>query len=154
MNLTLTQKVTRFSSKFFENLRGRSGGVYMGIIVAALIAFELFNFSTTDFALRGIFGSQASAGVNWSTILALAYCGMDFADLLRALNAIEGDFKLRFMTSHPKDLSDELIEEIAASRALCPHLHLPVLKRPALEQARPRPRRSDRTGSGRVPLAA
>ena len=33
---------------------------------------------------------------------------------------------LRFMTSHPKDLSDELIEEIAASRALCPHLHLPV----------------------------
>lgn len=85
MNLTMTQKVTRFSSKLFDSLRGRSGRVYMGIIVAALIAFEIFNFSTTDFALRGIFGSQAAAGISWSTILALAFCGMDFAGIAQLL---------------------------------------------------------------------
>jgi len=58
MNLTLTQKVTRFSSKLLDNLRDRSNSVSMAIIVAALVAFEVFNFSTTDFALRGMFGNQ------------------------------------------------------------------------------------------------
>lgn len=51
--------------------------------------------------------------------------GTTFPGLLRKLDEM-GVPRLRFMTSHPKDLSDELIEEIAASRALCPHLHLPV----------------------------
>lgn len=51
--------------------------------------------------------------------------GTSFPGLLRKLDEM-GVPRLRFMTSHPKDLSDELIEEIARSRALCPHLHLPV----------------------------
>ena len=85
MNLTLTQKVNRFSSKFLDSLRGRSGSVYTGIIVAALAGFEIFNFSTTDFALRGMFGSQSAAGLSWATILALAFCGMDFAGIAQLL---------------------------------------------------------------------
>ena len=85
MNLTMTQKVTRFSSKLLNNLRERPDSVSMAIIVAALIAFELFNFSTTDFALRGMFGSQSAGGMSWSTILALAFCGMDFAGIARLL---------------------------------------------------------------------
>ena len=48
-----------------------------------------------------------------------------FAQLLRRLEAT-GIPRLRFMTSHPKDLSNELIEEYARNRALAPHLHLPV----------------------------
>jgi len=51
---------------------------------------------------------------------------MDFPALLRRLDAIEGDFILRFMTSHPKDASDELIDVIAESRHIEPHFHLPV----------------------------
>jgi len=85
MYLPLTQKVTRFSSKLLDNLRENPNSLYMAIIVAALVAFELFNFSTTDFALRGMFGSQSAGGMSWSTILALAFCGMDFAGIARLL---------------------------------------------------------------------
>ena len=51
---------------------------------------------------------------------------MDFPSLLRRLDAIEGDFILRFMTSHPKDASDELLEVMAESKHIEPHFHLPV----------------------------
>ena len=49
-----------------------------------------------------------------------------FAQLLMQIEQIEGLERIRFMTSHPKDLSDELIEVMAKSRKICPHLHLPV----------------------------
>ena len=49
-----------------------------------------------------------------------------FAQLLRQVEQIEGLERIRFMTSHPKDLSDELIEVMAESKKICPHLHLPL----------------------------
>lgn len=49
-----------------------------------------------------------------------------FAELLRRIEKIEGLKRIRFMTSHPKDLSDELIEVMASSGKICKHLHLPV----------------------------
>lgn len=49
-----------------------------------------------------------------------------FAELLRQLCAIPGEFRLRFMTSHPKDCTRELIDTIAANSKLCSHIHLPV----------------------------
>ncbi|HIY01809.1 MAG TPA: tRNA (N6-isopentenyl adenosine(37)-C2)-methylthiotransferase MiaB [Candidatus Blautia faecipullorum] len=49
-----------------------------------------------------------------------------FAQLLRMLEPVEGLKRIRFMTSHPKDLSDELIETMAASSKICHHLHLPL----------------------------
>lgn len=49
-----------------------------------------------------------------------------FAELLRRIEKIEGLKQIRFMTSHPKDLSDELIEVMASSEKICKHLHLPV----------------------------
>ncbi len=51
---------------------------------------------------------------------------MTFAKLLQEIEKIEGLKRIRFMTSHPKDLSDELIEVMAASQKICKHLHLPV----------------------------
>lgn len=51
---------------------------------------------------------------------------MTFAQLLREVNKIEGLERIRFMTSHPKDLSDELIEVMASSKKICRHLHLPL----------------------------
>lgn len=49
-----------------------------------------------------------------------------FAQLLKQIEEIEGLQRIRFMTSHPKDLSDELIAVMAESKKICPHLHLPV----------------------------
>ena len=51
---------------------------------------------------------------------------MTFAELLREVEKIEGLERIRFMTSHPKDLSDELIEVMANSKKICRQLHLPV----------------------------
>ena len=48
-----------------------------------------------------------------------------FAELLRMVNEIEGLKRIRFMTSHPKDLSDELIKAMAECDKVCNHLHLP-----------------------------
>ena len=52
--------------------------------------------------------------------------GMSFAQLLREVEKIEGLKRIRFMTSHPKDLSDELIEVMKESKKICRHLHLPL----------------------------
>ena len=49
-----------------------------------------------------------------------------FALLLEMLEDVEGLKRIRFMTSHPKDLSDELIETMAKSKKICHHLHLPL----------------------------
>lgn len=51
---------------------------------------------------------------------------MSFAELLRKVNEIEGLQRIRFMTSHPKDLSDELIEAMRDCDKVCAHLHLPL----------------------------
>ena len=51
---------------------------------------------------------------------------MTFAQLLREIEKIDKIERIRFMTSHPKDLSDELIEVMAQSKKICRHLHLPV----------------------------
>ncbi|MBR6616057.1 MAG: tRNA (N6-isopentenyl adenosine(37)-C2)-methylthiotransferase MiaB [Lachnospiraceae bacterium] len=51
---------------------------------------------------------------------------ISFAELLRRVEAIEGLERIRFMTSHPKDLSDELIEVMKESKKICKHFHLPL----------------------------
>ena len=50
---------------------------------------------------------------------------MDFADLLEQVNAIPGDFLVRFMTSHPKDATHKLFETMARCEKVAPVLHLP-----------------------------
>lgn len=59
------------------------GAAFGLILLAALIAFEIFNFSTTDYALGDMLGKLTFAGIRWSTILALAFCGIDFAGIAR-----------------------------------------------------------------------
>lgn len=50
----------------------------------------------------------------------------DFADLIEEVSKVEGIERIRFMTSHPKDLSDKLIETIANNKKVCKQLHLPI----------------------------
>lgn len=52
--------------------------------------------------------------------------GENFAQLLNLIGELPGKFRLRFMTSHPKDLSQEVIDAIAAHRNICDNIHLPV----------------------------
>lgn len=51
---------------------------------------------------------------------------LDFAQLLRKINEISGLQRIRFMTSHPKDLSEDLIDAMAECDKVCSHLHLPL----------------------------
>ncbi len=53
-------------------------------------------------------------------------CEDNIASLIRKICAIEGDFRVRFMTSHPKDASDELLDVVAFEPKVVKHLHLPV----------------------------
>lgn len=51
---------------------------------------------------------------------------VSFPELLKKVEAVDGLERIRFMTSHPKDLSDELIEVMAESKKICRHIHLPL----------------------------
>ena len=51
---------------------------------------------------------------------------MSFAELLREVEKVEGIERIRFITPHPKELSDDLIEEMATSKKVCKHMHLPM----------------------------
>ena len=51
------------------------------LIAGALVAFEAFNFSTTEFSLRDLLGDLRFGGLGWATILALAFCSIDFAGI-------------------------------------------------------------------------
>ncbi len=51
---------------------------------------------------------------------------IDFPRLLKQVSEMDGHFRIRFLTSHPKDISDALFEVMAASPKICPHLHLPL----------------------------
>ena len=73
-----------FSPVSFKKLPIRRGAVFGMILLAALLAFEIFNYSTTDFALTDLLGANLTfAGMRWATILSLAFCGIDFAGIAR-----------------------------------------------------------------------
>ena len=82
-----------FPIQLLPFLRGtaiRRGALFGGIILAALLAFEVFNYSTTNFALRDILGDLRFAGLRWSTVLAIAFCGIDFAGIARLFTPEKG----------------------------------------------------------------
>lgn len=61
-----------------------------GILVVALIAFEIFNFDTTKYALTNLLGPVNFGGIGWAAILAIAFCGIDLAGLVRLLTPERG----------------------------------------------------------------
>ena len=64
--------------------------VFSLLLVGALFAFEVFNYSTTDFAMTDLLGDLKFAGLRWSTILAIAFCGIDFAGIARLFTPEQG----------------------------------------------------------------
>ena len=73
--------------------RGRNvsrGAVWGLMIIGALIAFEIFNFSTTQFALLDVLGNLTFVGLRWASILAVAFCAIDFAGIARIFTPQQG----------------------------------------------------------------
>ena len=68
----------------------RRGLLFGVLIMAALLAFEMFNYSTTDFALADLLGDLRFLGIRWATILAIAFCGIDFAGIARLFTPEQG----------------------------------------------------------------
>src|SRR5215208_1734695 len=81
------------ASLFRDIGRGRRlnrGAAWGMMIIGALLAFEVFNFSTTQFALADVLGDLKFAGFRWATILAIAFCGIDFAGIARIFTPEQG----------------------------------------------------------------
>jgi hypothetical protein len=74
-----------FKGRHFS--RGAAWGI---MIIGALLAFEVFNFSTTEFALKDVLGELTFAGFRWATILSIAFCGIDFAGIARIFTPERG----------------------------------------------------------------
>lgn len=75
---------------FLKGTALKRGAIFGTILVGALLSFEVFNFSTTQFALQDVLGDLSFAGVRWATILALAFCGIDFAGIARIFTPEQG----------------------------------------------------------------
>lgn len=75
---------------FLNRLHVNRGLAFGLILSVALLFFEIFNFSTTEFALSDLLGGQVFAGIKWSVILAIAFCGIDFAGIARIFTPEEG----------------------------------------------------------------
>ncbi len=68
----------------------KRGAIFGGLIMGALLAFEVFNFGTTSFALRDVLGDLQFAGMYWSSVLAFAFCAIDFAGIARIFTPEQG----------------------------------------------------------------
>ncbi|HSG42641.1 MAG TPA: hypothetical protein VLA72_05755 [Anaerolineales bacterium] len=82
-----TYRRNRLGSMFRNSSRGAAWG---GMIAFALLAFEIFNFGSTQFALIDILGDLRFAGFRWASILAIAFCGIDFAGIARIFTPEQG----------------------------------------------------------------
>jgi len=88
MNASLVK--SQWFQSLFKGFSLRRGLVWGSIIVFALAAFEIFNFSTTQFALLDVLGNLKFAGMYWATILAIAFCAVDFAGIARLFTPEKG----------------------------------------------------------------
>ncbi len=75
---------------FLQGTALKRGAIFGLIILSALAAFEVFNYSSTLFALRDILGDLAFGPLRWATILAFAFCGIDFAGIARIFTPERG----------------------------------------------------------------
>lgn len=95
-------------------VRGRERSRDKDIVISE--AREMINSGYKDITLLGQNVNSYGKNLGYKT---------NFSELLREIDSIDGDYWLRFMTSHPKDCSKELIDTIASGNHISKHLHLP-----------------------------
>lgn len=81
--MNVSHSIENSFSKSLASIKRKQGVQYMLILILALIAFEAFNFSTTEFALSDLLGEFTFFSVPWATLLSIAFCGIDFAGIAR-----------------------------------------------------------------------
>ena len=86
MNRSLSFKLL----PFLQGTAHKRGLIFGVIILCALLAFEVFNYSSTLFALSDILGNLAFGPLRWATILAFAFCAIDFAGIARIFTPEQG----------------------------------------------------------------
>jgi hypothetical protein len=89
MNQAVSQSLSL--STITRKLNYSRGRLFGFLIIGALFAFELFNYSTTDFALNDLLGGLRFATFRWATILAIAFCAIDFAGIARLFTPQQGE---------------------------------------------------------------
>ena len=77
-------------SMFPNKIQIKRGVLFGGLIMIALLAFEVFNYSTTNFALTDVLGNLEFMSITWATILSIAFCGIDFAGIARLFTPEQG----------------------------------------------------------------
>jgi len=91
MNNALRPRVLDISiPRLWNSLIGQRKRAFGFMILGALLAFEIFNFSTTEFALHDVLGELQFIGMKWATILSIAFCGIDFAGIARIFTPEQG----------------------------------------------------------------
>jgi hypothetical protein len=83
MNTVQSRQLNARLVAMWHNAINNRAKAFGFMIVGALLAFEVFNYSTTEFALNDVLGNLTFASIKWSTILAIAFCGIDFAGIAR-----------------------------------------------------------------------
>jgi hypothetical protein len=83
-NPTILDRIVSYGANF---PRKTAVGI---ILIVALLAFEIFNFDTTRYALRDLLGDVRFANLEWAAILAIAFCSIDFAGLTRIFTREKG----------------------------------------------------------------
>jgi len=92
MNNALRSKPIDFSArKLMSSVINQRSLIFGLMIIGALLAFEVFNFSTTQFALNDVLGSLTFLNISWATILSVAFCGIDFAGVARLFTPEQAD---------------------------------------------------------------
>lgn len=77
-------------SRVVSKVKPSRGLLFGMLILGALLAFEIFNYSTTDFALTDLLGNLRFMDLRWATILAIAFCAIDFAGIARLFTPERG----------------------------------------------------------------
>lgn len=91
MNNALRSKALEMNlGKLWNVIVAQRSKGFAFMIIGALLAFEIFNYSTTEFALRDVLGNLSFAGLGWATILSIAFCGIDFAGIARLFTPEQG----------------------------------------------------------------
>ncbi|MDX1601397.1 MAG: hypothetical protein R3191_07800 [Anaerolineales bacterium] len=89
--LDVGRQLHEFLRTVRRGLPSQRGIIFGVIILVGMVAFEVFNFSTTEFALADLLGDLSFAGLSWATILALAFCSIDFAGIARLMTPHDTD---------------------------------------------------------------
>ena len=118
------REVYRPAEEIFDEVRGLVKRGYKEITLIA----QNVNSYKSKFQSSNVKSNPKSKIQNTfpAVIMGLKSGEINFAQLLKLVNDIPGDFWLRFSTSHPKDMSDDLIKILPKCEKLCHHIHLPV----------------------------